>query len=150
MLEQSDLVSDAQNIKPPTKQHIVDWIDQANELLHVNVTIVKKSFLVTGVSNALGGHEDDQIRNDHVRKEIDEIFEEVFGEQSMGFTSDVMETTTDPFESDTAMSSQDSASSHDYQCSNDFSPITDSEDSVSAPEFEEISDSCLESDPPSC
>ena len=149
MLEQSDLVSDAQNIKPPTKQHIVDWIDQANELLHLNVTIVKKSFLVTGISNALGGHEDDQIRNDHVRKEIDEILGEVFGEQSMGFTSDAMETTTDPFESDTAMStsSQDSASLHDFQCSDDFSPITDSEDSVSVPEYEEISDL---SDPPSC
>ena len=149
MLEQSDLVSDAQNIKPPTKQHIVDWIDQANELLHLNVTIVKKSFLVTGISNALGGHEDDQIRNDHVRKEIDEILGEVFGEQSIGFTSDAMETTTDPFESDTAMStsSQDSASLHDFQCSDDFSPITDSEDSVSVPEYEEISDL---SDPPSC
>ena len=145
MLEQSDLLSDAEKIKPPTKQHSVDWIDQANEKLHLNATIVKKSFLVTGLSNALGGHEDDQIRNDLVRKEIDEIMTEVFG---MGFTSNSMESTTDPFESDTTMSSQDNASTHDYECTNDFSPVTDLDDSVSAPEFEEISD--FESDPPSC
>ncbi len=44
---------------------------------------MKKLFLVTGLSNALGGREDDQIRNDLVRKEIDEILTEVFGEHSM-------------------------------------------------------------------
>ena len=147
MLEQSDLVSDAEKIKPPTKQHIVDWIDQANEKLHLNAIIVKKSFLVTGLSNALGGHEDDQIRNNLVRTEIDEIMTEVFGEHTMGFTSNSVESTTDLFESDTTMSSQDSASAHDYECTNDFSPVTDLDDSVSAPEFEEISD--FESDPPS-
>ena len=52
-----------EKIKPPTKQHIVDWIDQANKKIHRNATIVKKSFVVTGLSNALGGHEDDQIRS---------------------------------------------------------------------------------------
>lgn len=137
MLKQSDLFSDAEKIKPPTKQHIVDWIDQANKKLHINAKIVKKSFLVTGLPN---GHEDDQIQNDLVRKKIDEILTEVFGEHSMGFTSNSMESATDPFKSEATMSSQDSASAHDYEFSSDFSLDTDSDDSASAPEFEEISD----------
>ena len=38
---------------------------------------MKKSFLVTGLSNALGGHEDGLIRNDLVREEgLTEIFED--------------------------------------------------------------------------
>ena len=40
---------------------------------------MKKAFLVTGLSNALGGHEDRLIRNDDFRKEIDEIIGEILG-----------------------------------------------------------------------
>ena len=82
-----------------------------------------------------------------VRKEIDEIMTEVFGEQTMGFSSNSIESTTDPFESNDTMSSQGSASSHDYECSKDFSPISDSDDSVSALELQEINE--FESDPTS-
>ena len=46
---------------------------------------MKKAFLVTGLSNSLGRHEDELIRNDDVRKEIDEIVGKVFGEDAMGF-----------------------------------------------------------------
>jgi hypothetical protein len=65
-------------IKKPPKQLTVTWIEEANERLDSNLCIVKKSFLVTELLNAL---EDNLIRNDEVRKEIDEItIVEVFGE----------------------------------------------------------------------
>ena len=68
MLEQSDTDSGKQGkFTPPTKQHIVDWVAEAVQKLDSNVAIVKKSFLVTGLSNSLGGHEDHLIRNDSQR-----------------------------------------------------------------------------------
>ena len=45
----------SQQIKRPTKQHIVNWIEEANSKLNSNACIVKKAFQVTGLSNALGG-----------------------------------------------------------------------------------------------
>ena len=63
MLNHSDV------IKRPTKQLIVDWIEEANQILNSNLCIIKKSFLVTGISNALGG-EDQLVRDDNVRKEM--------------------------------------------------------------------------------
>ena len=65
MLEQASNTE----IKRPTKQLIVDWIEEANKILASNVCIVKKAFLVAGLSNALGGCEDSMIRDDDVRKE---------------------------------------------------------------------------------
>ena len=57
MVEQSDVVgSTDKKIEPPSKQHLVDWITEANRKLHLNQIIVKISFLVTGLSNALGEH----------------------------------------------------------------------------------------------
>ena len=56
-----------------TLQLVLNWIKAANETLYWNKCIIKKSFLVTGLSNALGGHEDHLIRDDRVRQEIDEM-----------------------------------------------------------------------------
>ena len=56
MLEQSE--NDSTKIPPPSKQLIVKWIEAANNTLDANVCIVKKAFLITGLSNSLGGHED--------------------------------------------------------------------------------------------
>ena len=53
----------------------------ANNILNSNIRIVKKSFLVTGISNALGRKEDQLVRDDNVRKEIEEIIVEVLGEE---------------------------------------------------------------------
>ncbi|MCG8626095.1 MAG: hypothetical protein MJE68_29370 [Proteobacteria bacterium] len=48
MIKQSDLVGSAdKKIEPPSKQHLVDWITEANRKLHLSQIIVKKSFLVT-------------------------------------------------------------------------------------------------------
>ena len=57
----------SQQIKRPYKQHIVNWIEEANSKLNSNICIVKKAFQVTvvtkafqvtGLSNGLGGHVD--------------------------------------------------------------------------------------------
>lgn len=45
----------------------------ANQKLDDNKFIVKKAFLVTGLSNSLGGYEDHLVRDDAARKEMDEI-----------------------------------------------------------------------------
>ena len=62
-----------QQIKKPTKQHIVDWIEQANSMPSPNSCIVKEAFLVAGLSNILGGDEDSIIRDNTVHKEIYEL-----------------------------------------------------------------------------
>ncbi len=52
--EQVNTNGASQSINKPTKQHLVNWICEANEKLDSNPTIVKKSFLVTGISNVTG------------------------------------------------------------------------------------------------
>ena len=55
--------------------------------------------IVTGLSNALGGHEDSLIRNDLLQKEIQDILTEVFGHDLMGFAPSE-NPTADTFASD--------------------------------------------------
>lgn len=55
------------------KQDILNWIEEGCQYLKDNRAMIQKSFIVTGVSNALGGHEDNMIRNEEMRKEIDEV-----------------------------------------------------------------------------
>ena len=65
---------------------------------------MKKSFLVTGLSNSLGGHEDHLIRDDCTRREIEEVITEVFGEEAMGFKPQDDQSDHDPFDSDDSSS----------------------------------------------
>ena len=99
MLQQSDTIKQSDGkIKPSTKQHLVDWIIEANEKLDCNNTIVKQSFLMTGISDALGGYESHIFCNDEV---CQEILREVFGDQHIGFDpSDHQCPSPDPFASD--------------------------------------------------
>ena len=152
MLEQSE--NDTAKIPPPPKQLIVDWVEAANGTLDANPTIVKKAFVVTGLSNSLGGHEDELIRNDDVRKEIDDIVGEVFGEDAMGFNApNDQNDEDDPFESDdsssdingddsdeedTTVGEQNTGS--EIPCIGSSSDGSDI-DSLTAPDFETISDS---------
>ncbi len=85
-------------IRKPPKQLVVNSIEEANTKLNSNLCIVKKSFLVTGLSNAHGKEEDHLIRNDEVRKEINAIIAEVLGEVNMGF-HEPEPTNDDSFES---------------------------------------------------
>ena len=100
MVEQSDLDGRAEKkIQAPSKQHLVDWITEAYRKIYLNQIIVKNSFLVTGLSNALGEHEDILIRNDLVREEIQKVLMEVFRSSNMGFKPSE-DPSTDPFASD--------------------------------------------------
>ncbi len=54
-----------------TRTYLRSGIENANSILNSNTCIITKSFLVTGLSNALVGHEDHLIRDDAVRIEID-------------------------------------------------------------------------------
>ena len=73
-------------VKRPSKQQIVDWVEEANNILNSNLSIVKKSFLVTGISNALGGKEDQLVRDDNVRKEIEESLWKFWGKKLWTFS----------------------------------------------------------------
>ncbi len=76
-------------IAAPSKQTMVDWITAAWLELARNVDVVKKSFLVTGISNALGGYEDKLVHNNELKAEIDGILESVFGSDPLdGVESD--------------------------------------------------------------
>ena len=76
-------------IPAPSKQTILDWIQVAWLELAQKVQAVKKSFLVTGISNALGGYENELVRNDELKAEIDSIMEYVFGSDPLdGMESD--------------------------------------------------------------
>lgn len=51
-------------IRPPSKQKVVDWIGSAMEGLSTRIELIKKSFVVTGISCALNGSDDHHIRKD--------------------------------------------------------------------------------------
>lgn len=51
-------------IRPPSKQAVVDWIASAVKNLSKKVDMVKKSFIVTGISPALNGAQDHLVRKD--------------------------------------------------------------------------------------
>ena len=168
MLDQT--ITSSGKISPPSKQAIVNWIEEANDKLNSKPCIVKKAFLVTGLSNALGGYEDRLIRNDEMRKDIEKIINEVFGEETMGFRlPDDDQSDNDPFESDDddedhSENDEEVHSTHssDIDCDapepesivipdSDNSDYDSFEDSISAPSFEDLdSDNSSEaSDAPS-
>ena len=50
-------VSNIQNgecAKPPSKQLVVNWVTETNNLLNIHTSMVQKSFLVCGISNFFG------------------------------------------------------------------------------------------------
>ncbi len=65
-------------IPAPSKQ-MVDWIVTARLELAQKFDAVKESFLVTGISNALGVTRMSLYANDELKGEIDELVESVFG-----------------------------------------------------------------------
>ena len=146
MLERMSSLGPGTKIAPPSQQLLTDWLVEANTKLNDNSTIVKKSFLVTGISNALGGHENVLIRNDTTLKEINEVITEVFGEEVMGF--DDSQPDQDPFDSESSDSEQDKKLEDDDACvadlqSDEADPSLDVQsdcESVSAPKYESLSD----------
>lgn len=99
MLTQVEAQDAPGNIKPPSKQDILEWTASALKKIESNpAAIIKKSFLVTGISNALGSHESEMIRNDSVRQEIETVMNDVFGDELMGYHN-VPSDSDDPFSS---------------------------------------------------
>jgi len=49
-------------IKPTTKQQVVEWVVSSNDTLGFKEEVVKKSFLVCGISNALDSTQNNLIR----------------------------------------------------------------------------------------
>lgn len=130
MLEQSE--SDTAKIPPPLKQLIVDWVEVANGTLDANPTIVKKAFLVTGLSNSLGGHEDELIRMHAPNDQNDEDDPFKSNDSSSDINGD------DSGKEDTTVGEQNTGSEIPFiGSSSDGSDI----DSLTAPNFETISDS---------
>lgn len=132
-------------IRRPT---IVNWIEEANRMLDSNVCIVKKAFLVTGLSNALGGEEDQLIGDDNTRKLIDEIIVEVFGETNMGFQPEQADD-GDPFESDSGSEEEEdpfgssSLSEEETTVDSAYMDIPDCDSdasSISSPAYEPLFD----------
>ena len=58
-------------LHPPQKQDILNWIYSAVKHLKDNADVIRKLFVVTGISNKLNGSEDHLVRND-----IPDIFTE--------------------------------------------------------------------------
>ena len=141
MLERISSLGPGTKIAPPSKQLLTDWLVEANTKLNDNSTIVKTSFLVTGISNALGGHDNVLIRNDTTLKEINEVITEVIGEEVMGF--DDSQPDQDLFDSKSSDSEQDNELEDDDACiadlqSDEADPSLDVQsdcESVSAPEY---------------
>jgi len=48
---------DAKKICPPSKQQIVEWVEQS--WYETTAEVVKRSFLSTGIANSLDGSEDE-------------------------------------------------------------------------------------------
>ena len=58
-------------IPPPSRQLIVDWVEDAWANIKRRKDSIAKSFLVTGISHTFGTWEEELIRNDDLRREID-------------------------------------------------------------------------------
>lgn len=133
MIDETDKLQETDNIKipPPSRQHIVDWVETAWRAIAQKKDQVAKSFLVTGISNTSGQWEESLIRNEDVMLEIEKEMKSVFGEKQMAYESD-----GDPFDQVSSSSDEEcmdltcspsSASSIDREsiCCGEFSEITD-------------------------
>ena len=92
MIEETD--KGVSKLKRPPKESLVDWILRAQELIE---RIIKKSFLVAGITNTIGSSEEELIRVDPTYGEIQQIMTEVFGEVHMGYMEPDSNTGEDPF-----------------------------------------------------
>ncbi len=85
--------SDVSQVKPPPKEFLIEWILRAQEIIESKDMIIKKSFLVAGITNTIGSSEEDLVRNDVAYKEI---IHEVIGETHMGYV-EPHSSSEDPF-----------------------------------------------------
>lgn len=121
-------------IPPPSRQVIVNWVEDAWISIKSRKDAIAKSFLVTGISNAFGRWEEEMIRNDDLRKQIEEQLTAVFGSNQL---SSITRADEDPFDG----VSSESDSSDSETCHNDILDFS-SECSFSAGEWSDIDCDC--------
>ena len=95
MIEETD--KGVSKRKRPPKESLVEWILRAQELIERRNIIIKKTFLVAGITNTIGSSEEELIRDDPTYGEIQQIMTEVFGEVHMGYMEPDSSTEEDPF-----------------------------------------------------
>ena len=78
MVEEAD--KGVPKIKPPSKSQLLEWIKIAQDIIESKPAMMKKSFLVAGISNA--SNEQGLIRNDSTYADV---MEDVFGDAHMGY-----------------------------------------------------------------
>ena len=93
--EKLDQQNSKDKIPPPTRQLIVNWVENAWINIKSRKDSIAKSFLVTGISNTFGTWEEELIRNDDLRQQIDEQLRAVFGSDQL---TSVARTDDDPFD----------------------------------------------------
>ena len=91
-----------ERIKTPTKDQIIGWVVQSNNGLGSNAAMVKKSFLVCGISNKMDGSENPLIR---CSKELQNI-SIAYGYEA---TKDNDSNSEDPFDSENEGSANESS-----------------------------------------
>ena len=69
----------AARIRPPSKQLLVDWISAAVEKLRERTDVIRKSFIVTGISTALNCRDDHLVRRDENECDSDNSDEDFYG-----------------------------------------------------------------------
>ena len=123
-------------IPPPSRQLIVDWVEDTWANIKRRKDSIAKSFLVTDISNTFGTWEEELITNDDLRKEIDKQLTAVFGSTQL---TSVGRTDDDLIED----VSSDSDSSDSEACHNDVLVFSNcSESSVAAGEWSDIDSDC--------
>ena len=87
--------------------------------------MIQKSFMITGLSNALSGEEDTSIRNETLRREIKEVMMAVFGDSSEFDSDDPLDTSSDSeTDEDLHHGHEDISSSPESVTPPSFSPIS--------------------------
>ena len=86
MIEESD--KSVSKVKPPPKESLINWILKAQETIESKNSIIKKSFLVTGIANTMGSSEKPLISDDSTY---------VFGKTHMEYHSSLVEAEENPF-----------------------------------------------------
>jgi len=124
MIEETD--KSMQKIKPPSKLLLLEWIKRAQNIIESKPSIVKKSFLVAGISNA--SDEQSYVRDDSTYAEIQGLMEEVFGNAHMGYIEP--DDSEDPFKdcSDASSDCQTESCDDDPFTTDPFATDNDSED----------------------
>ena len=93
-------VEKKEKLPEPTNQVMTDWIACAWNEMCLKSQCVMKSFFVTGISNTNGTWEEVLYRNDHLRAEIDEDMDAIFGADQLASYTFESDDSDDPLATD--------------------------------------------------